>query len=267
VAGIAAVPGVTRYNVQENPTNVTDAWGNPPHSITCTVEGGSDTDVANAIYLNRSIGCYTNGTTVVNVVDGITGVTIPIRFNRPTYVAMTVQCSVHIFYGDPAYWSAQIQTAIVNYLNSLQIGEILTTSGIYAVVMNLNADLDNPEFSVRSLTTGYTSCVTSVTINAAGTNYVVGDMLTILQTNSSNAAQVTVSTIGTGGAVTAFGGIPYPQNGVGYTTATGLATSGGKGSGCTVNIVAGTVNSSSDKGVGPTQVVQGLTSNVTVTMV
>ena len=46
VAGIAALSGVTRYNVLENPTNVTDGNGTPAHSITCVVEGGADSSVA-----------------------------------------------------------------------------------------------------------------------------------------------------------------------------------------------------------------------------
>ena len=33
VAAIAAIPGVIRYLVKENPTNAVDADGNPPHSI------------------------------------------------------------------------------------------------------------------------------------------------------------------------------------------------------------------------------------------
>lgn len=63
IAGIAAVTNVTRYSVHENYTGFTDAQFCPEHSITCIVEGGTDDDVASAIFLNRGIGCDTYGGT------------------------------------------------------------------------------------------------------------------------------------------------------------------------------------------------------------
>lgn len=152
IAGIAATLGVTRYNVLENPTNVVDSYGNPPHSITAVVEGGTDADVAQTIYNNRGIGCYTNGTTVVNVTDPNNGgITMPIRFYRPTYVDIYVTLDIHTLTGWTSAVEDAIKAAIANYLNNLAIGELLTISGLYAAAMSVLASITQPSFSVRAV--------------------------------------------------------------------------------------------------------------------
>ncbi|HLH04939.1 MAG TPA: baseplate J/gp47 family protein [Bryobacteraceae bacterium] len=153
-AGIAAVPGVTRYNILENPTNATDSYGNPPHSITCVVENGTDAAVAQAIYNNRSIGCYTNGTDTVTVTDPYTGATMPISFYRPTYVPIYVTLNVHPLAGYSSSTGAAIQTAVANYLNSLQIGESITISALYGAALSVMPNLSLPMFSIKGLFAG-----------------------------------------------------------------------------------------------------------------
>ena len=153
-AAIAATPNVTRYNILENPTGATDTYGNPPHSITCVVEGGSDAAVAQAIYNNRGIGCYTNGTTTVTVTDAFTGNTMPISFDRPAYVPVFVSLSVHALTGFTTATQTAIQAAVVNYLNSLQIGELVVLSELYGAALTVRPNPDQPMFSIRSLTLG-----------------------------------------------------------------------------------------------------------------
>jgi hypothetical protein len=75
----------------------------------------------------------------------------------------------------------------------------------------------------------------SVTVNAPGSGYVVGDVLTVTQTGSSSTAAVTVTSVTTGGGVVT---VSLSANGSGYSTASGVPTTGGKGSGCTLNIVS-----------------------------
>jgi predicted phage baseplate assembly protein len=85
-----------------------------------------------------------------------------------------------------------------------------------------NAVLNNP------------SIVATPTIDAAGSGYAVGDVLTIAQSGSSGSATVTVSAASSTGGVT---GISLTQNGTLYGTASGVPTTGGKGTGCTLNLV------------------------------
>jgi uncharacterized phage protein gp47/JayE len=157
IAAIAAVPGVTRYNVVENDTNAVDVNGNPPHSITAVVEGGTELAVAMAIYDQKGIGCYTNGTTTVPVTDPNSGLVTDINYDLPTYVAIFVIVNVHGLTGFTSAMPAAIQTAITNYLNSLQIGEEVTLSALYAIAMSVTANLAQPSFSIRGLFLGTTN--------------------------------------------------------------------------------------------------------------
>lgn len=153
-AAIAAVPGVTRYNILENPTGAADSYGNPAHSLTCVVEGGADLAVATAIYLKHGIGAFTNGTTSVPVVDTYTGTTFNVGFYRPTYVQPYVSITLSRLAGFTSATAAAVQTAIVAYLNSLQIGESLTRSALYGAALSVMPNLSQPQFSITSLTLG-----------------------------------------------------------------------------------------------------------------
>ncbi len=154
IGAIAATPNVTRYNVIENPTGAADSYGTPAHSITCVVEGGADAAVAAAIYNNRGIGCYTNGSTTVTVANPTTGSTMPISFSRPAYVPVYITLDVHGLSGFTSAVLTGIQNAIVNYLNSLQIGELVVMSEIYGAALTARLDPDSPLFSLRNLKLG-----------------------------------------------------------------------------------------------------------------
>lgn len=71
-----------------------------------------------------------------------------------------------------------------------------------------------------------------VTMGGSGSGYVVGNTITV--TGGSGTAQLTVTTVGGGGAVlTLF----LSRPGSGYTTAVGVATTGGSGTGLTIDIL------------------------------
>lgn len=160
VAEIGAVPGVTLMNVLENQTSVTDAFGNEGHSMTAVVQGGTDLAVATAIFDNRGIGCNTQGATVptmtiVPVMDPNSGAVTDIGFVRPVDVPMFVSISVHgLALGFTTATQAAIKAALVTYLNSLQIGEEITQSALYAAALSVTPNLSQPLFSIKALTLG-----------------------------------------------------------------------------------------------------------------
>jgi hypothetical protein len=78
------------------------------------------------------------------------------------------------------------------------------------------------------------TAVQTTTVAVGGTGYVVGDIVTITQ-SSAQGGELQVTTIGGSGAVTGVTVVPQNQ-GTGYSVATGLATTGGTGTGLTVNI-------------------------------
>lgn len=172
IAAIAQTPGVTRYSVLENFTGSTDANGNPPHSITAVVEGGTNLAVATAIYNNKGIGALTNGdvsgsptgeTVTVNITDPFTGNITAIGFLTPAYVPIYVIANVHLLPGGTTATITAIQAAITAYLNSLQIGEIVTYSGLIAAAMAVTPNLSAPLFSIHTLFFATTATPTTIT--------------------------------------------------------------------------------------------------------
>ncbi len=187
LAAIEAVDGVTRAAVYENPTNVDDANGLPPHSITCVTEGGLPADVASAIYANRGIGCATNGSTVVSVSDPLNpAITMAIRFDPLGYVPIFVRIVVHPLVGFTTATESSIHAAIVDYLNSLGIGQSVVFSELYGAALSARPDPDQPMFSIYEVKSGPLAAETSAdTVNGSAditvtsaTGIVVGQYVT-----------------------------------------------------------------------------------------
>lgn len=170
IAAVLAVPGVLRVapgyptpggpgTSIENPTGASDFWGNPAHSISMVVDCGGSTAVidavAQAIYGARGIGPFTNGTTSVLVTDPVTGYQMTISFYQPTELPVWVNV-VLVGYGTtPTTTQAiAVQTAVVNYLNDLAIGETLSYAALIYEIMSVNTTITAPSFSVQSLQIG-----------------------------------------------------------------------------------------------------------------
>lgn len=157
-AAIASIPEVTRWLVLENdsgsPATDPNGLSLPGHSITCVVEGATDAEVAQAIYKNRGIGCWTNGTTTIKITDPIYLADTNISFYRPTYVPIHVAIEVHPLYGYTSATKDDIKASLTAYLNGLQIFETVTLSGMYGAALSVLPNLAQPTFSIRSLLIG-----------------------------------------------------------------------------------------------------------------
>jgi len=84
----------------------------------------------------------------------------------------------------------------------------------------------------RQDNTGTSLSTVIVHSGSGGTGYLVGDILGV---DNGVAGTVEVTTIGTNGAVT---GVAIIQDGTGYSTGTGIGTTGGAGTGCELDITA-----------------------------
>ena len=262
-AAVLAIPGVTRVNPLENPTNIVDMYGNPPHSVTMTVEGASDLDVATAIYLKHGIGCFMNGTTNIPVTDPYTWNVTNVGFYRPTYVEIYVGIVVRPLSGFTSATADAIQQAVVNFLNKLAIGELVAQSSLYGAALSVIPDPTKPTFAIESLTLDIAaSSLFDVEPDAGGTGYVVGDVLTVVQAGASGGT-VTVAAVDGTGAITALQK-QATTPGTGYSVATGLATTGGSGNSATVNINAVAPTATSDITLLFYQVAQGSSDAVAV---
>ena len=88
VVGIETVSGF------ENDTDFVNDRQMPPHSIEFVVEGGEDSEIASAILRKKAGGIQTYGSVVVDV-PGKYGDSIPIKFNRPTYIYVWLKIVLH----------------------------------------------------------------------------------------------------------------------------------------------------------------------------
>lgn len=181
---VAQVTGVTRSKVYENDTNIIDSDGLPAHSISVIVEGGLDEDIANAIFIHKGPGCFTNGTTTIDVTDSAGQIT-PIRFTRPTYVDSDVTINIKQLVGYTTATTTAIETNLQTYLNSLSIGSDISMSSLWGVALQAMPDLTIPMFSITSVTVarhGGTQSTSDVVINynevcRGNINYIIANVV------------------------------------------------------------------------------------------
>lgn len=116
---ILAVTGVKQAVIFENDTNFVDVNGLPPHSIAPLVDGGTDNDVALAIYLKKNPGCalHAVGTLVqVNVTSPVYPQnTKLITFSRPIDLNMTTVVDIVNDGSLPPNADDLITNAIIEY--------------------------------------------------------------------------------------------------------------------------------------------------------
>ena len=158
---------VDRVECYENYTDETDDNGLPPHSVCCVVEGGDDDEIAETIWLSKGMGCGTHGDESVDVVDE-GGRTSTIKFSHVTYVDVDITLNITRKAGYAASTITEITTAIVDYLKDFSIGTDLTTSIIWMVAQEINADYRTPTFKITSVLAarhGETQSVADVEIN------------------------------------------------------------------------------------------------------
>lgn len=144
---IEALEGVTRSKIYENDTNVKDSNNLPAHSITAIVEGGDDKDIATAIYFKKTPGCYTNGTTSVDLTT-LSGNEATIRFYRPTNVNVLVRIAIKRLPGYNSSYAEDIKDAIFNYISNMDIAETVYRSILWSVAVQTMTSINSPAFSV-----------------------------------------------------------------------------------------------------------------------
>ena len=127
------VDGVVQAFVFDNPNSFVDSFGRPPHSFEAVVLGGSDADVAQAIFITKPLGIESyavpgpSGTTV-GVLNS-QGNVIPIGFSRPDTVTMHVEVDLLVNStfgnGDQILGEQTVKQAIKDIGDSYNIGQDL----------------------------------------------------------------------------------------------------------------------------------------------
>jgi hypothetical protein len=237
IAAVSAAAGVIRVapgyptaggpgSSIENPTGAVDSWGNPPHSISIVAETTNLTSVATAIYQKKTIGCFTNGTTTVPIVDPVTGVTESISFFQPTNVTLTILVKLVGYGSTPTTAIVQaVQSALVTYLNSLSIGETVSIGGLYYEVMAVNTNLSQPTFGIQSLGVGVGTVATTATFGLGATTMIVASATGIINGQLVLGFGITSGTVVTGITGTTIT-LSLPTSAIGTASPITLSTLG-----------------------------------------
>ena len=95
LAKLNDISGVIKKTVFENNGNSTDGGGRPSGSVECFVEGGTDGEVATAVFNSVSSGVRSFGSTTVALVDS-EGESVSISFSRLSVVELYVDVEITI---------------------------------------------------------------------------------------------------------------------------------------------------------------------------
>ena len=171
-ARVADLDDVVATYVTSNRTNVNknvDGYTLKPHSIYVAVIGGSDEEIASAIYNSLSAGCDYNGNTTVSIKDQYTDASEDVTFMRPTdypvYIRVTIQNDSNL----PDDYINIVKKAIYNNFYGFDTTATINNEAILRVIMN--TDLYSSRFLPSVLNSGI-SQVLRIEISINKSDYV-----------------------------------------------------------------------------------------------
>lgn len=216
LGAVLAVSGVVDAYVTENTSNTAQTIGGVslnPNSVYVAALGGTDADVAKALWTKKSPGCNYNGSTVVTVQDTNSGYATPypsysVSFTRPTYLATIMAVTIPNTTAVPADALAQIQTAVASAFagtdggERVRIGATLFASRFYAGIAALGSwakvisveigSSNSPGAAFTASVSGDTMTVSAVSSGALAVGQTVQD------TAGNIPAGTKISALGTG---------------------------------------------------------------------
>lgn len=265
LGAVLDVTGVLDAYVTENDSSSPATIGGVtlvPNSLYVAVVGGSESDVATAIWSKKAPGCNYNGNTTVVVQDSRSGYSPPF----PSYnVTFEIPASLPILYSVkiannpqvPSNATTLIQNAIIAAFSGAdggtraRIGSTIYASRYYAAIAALG-----PWAQIVLLQVG-----SSNTPSAVFVGFIAGNALTILSTTSGTIAigQTLYDAFGVilpGTTITAGSGSSWT---ISTTTTLGASFTGtGSGTNLTASAVTGVI------AVGQTIVGTGVPANTTI---
>ena len=157
------VAGVVQAEVFENMTSDDpDSQGIPAHSIWAIVLGGSNADIARAIYVKRPMGCGMKGSVVVPLMQ-VDSTTFDVAFDRPTQEDLWIELTITAITGavDVEFIRSQILANI-----SYRIDQTADASAIVAFVKGIA-----PNASVSGEGVSSDGSTYAATLAPTGVNY------------------------------------------------------------------------------------------------
>jgi uncharacterized phage protein gp47/JayE len=151
-ADVLDVDGIEQCYVRENVSLVTDTYSLPPKSIEVIAQGGTNQDVADAIFSSKPAGIDTYGHPPQDETETVTdsmGIDHTINFTRPDPIEIHFVVDVDInatLY--PADGDDQIKAAIKALGDALRLGDTLVYERFQAEVFTVSGVVDSTTFYV-----------------------------------------------------------------------------------------------------------------------
>lgn len=121
--------GVTAVVLQENWTNVTDSFGNPPKSFQAFVQGGTAAEIGATIAGTKPLGIEPYGTNLIQVTDS-QGTLQNIYYSVPTEVPVYIIAELGVTAAYPTNGDSLVLSALIAYGETMTIGQTLVVSPI-----------------------------------------------------------------------------------------------------------------------------------------
>lgn len=134
--------------IVDNTEDVTLPSGQVGNSIAVTVEGGNPQEIAQKIYDNMPAGIPTWGSETAQAFNSL-GDSFDIDFSRPTDVNIEVNTNITIAAGSLSNTDELVQQAIIDYIDSLNIGTDVDWSSLFCPILTVQG------VAVASLTIAY----------------------------------------------------------------------------------------------------------------
>lgn len=133
ISAVRSVAGVKAARIVENKTGDTDKYGNPPYTIHIYVLGGTQSDVAKAIFNSIAFGISTYGTVVVSVND-IANNKHDVMFDYANEKPIFADVKISTNDSFPSNGIDQVKSQIKEYIESLTMGETVRFSYLYKYI-------------------------------------------------------------------------------------------------------------------------------------
>jgi len=163
--------------------NETDAVVNtiPGHAFKPYVLGGTDLDIQTAIYTVKSVGIESNGA-LENAFNDDSGNEITIGFTRPDSINVWVEVTVTSGGDYPVDGDAQVELAVINYIDNLGMGEDVVLFSLSNTIANNVQGVTN--LAIQTSLDGVTYSTADVTID--------GDLANAVEVAQTDSAKVDV---------------------------------------------------------------------------
>ena len=148
-SALLATENVTEALVFENITLVVDVNGLPGKSFECVVQGGTDADIRETIFLTKPVGIESHGAVTGSVTDS-QGFSHTIKFTRPTevpvYFDLDITVNSDFGGGSVPVGEQQVKDAISAYIESLFIGDDVIRAKAFCAALDVPGVLDVTSF-------------------------------------------------------------------------------------------------------------------------